>query len=120
MTKLLVHHINVPFLDSFEEQIKFNASSDIDKYISNTILPQINDKKPDIIFIKDNLSSNYLELYGLRLVYHIRFDEKLKYLPIVILSDIDGFTLDHFKGFPAKGPGQVKLIHIRWGPRAGI
>lgn len=94
MTNLLIHNDNVSFLESFQDAIKFSTSSDIDDYISNTILPQIKMKTPNMIFIKDNLSSNYLELYGLRLVYHIRFEEKLKYLPIVILSDLDGFTLN--------------------------
>lgn len=97
MNSLLIHNDNVACIDSFEASIKFSASSDIDDYISNMILPKIKIKNPHIIFIKDNLSSNYLELYGFRLAYHIRFEEKLKYLPIVILSDLDGFTLNRFE-----------------------
>ena len=60
-------------------------------------MPKIQTIKPDFIFIKDNLSSNYLELYGLKLAYHIRFEKTLKHLPIVILSDIDGFTLNRLE-----------------------
>jgi len=33
----------------------------------------------------------------LRLAYHLRFEDKFKYLPIVILSDLDGFTLNRFE-----------------------
>jgi len=97
MNSLLIHNDNVACIDSFEASIKFSSSSDLDDYISNTILFEIKTKTPNIIFIKDNLSSNYLELYGLRLAYHIRFEEKLKYVPIVILSDLDGFTLNRFE-----------------------
>lgn len=97
MNSLLIHNDNVAFIGSFEASIKFSISSDIDHYISNTILSEIKTKTPNMIFIKDNLSSNYLELYGLRLAYHIRFEEKLKFVPIVILSDLDGFTLNRFE-----------------------
>jgi len=97
MNSLLIHNDNVAFIDSFEASIKFSSSSDIDDYISNMILSEIKTKNPHIIFIKDNLSSNYLELYGLRLAYHIRFEEKLKSVPTVILSDLNGFTLNRFE-----------------------
>jgi len=97
MTNLLIHNKNVPFIGKFEDNIKFSFSSDSDDYITTTIIPKIKAKNPNIIFIKDNLSSNYLELYGLRLAYHIRFEETLKYLPIVILSDVDGFTLNRLE-----------------------
>ncbi|MDQ7083978.1 MAG: hypothetical protein Q9M36_03200 [Sulfurovum sp.] len=89
MKKLLIHNDNVPFKDDFDEHTKFISYENTLSWIKN--------KTPDIIFIKDNLSSNYLELYGLQLVYHLRFEEKFKYLPIVILSDLDGFTLNRFE-----------------------
>lgn len=97
MNSFLIHHENTPLLESFKSSIKFDISNDIDEYISTTILSQIHTKNPDIIFIKDTLSSNYLELYGLILAYHIRFEERFKFLPIVILSDLDGFTLNRFE-----------------------
>jgi len=66
----------------------------LDEYISKEIIEKLIQQNIDIIFIKDSLSSNYLELYGLIIAYHIRLSStKLKYLPIIILSDIDGFTL---------------------------
>ncbi|CAA6802558.1 MAG: Unknown protein [uncultured Sulfurovum sp.] len=97
MHNLLIHNDNTPFIKSFKSSIQFSASSDIDNYISTDIIPKIKAKTPDIIFIKDNLSSNYLELYGFRLAYHVRFEEKLKFVPIVILSDLDGFTLNRLE-----------------------
>ncbi len=69
----------------------------LDEYISKSIIGRIKDKKYDLIYIKDNLSANYLELYGLTVAYHIRLTQELKdtrFIPIVILSDIDGFTLN--------------------------
>nr|MBL0721252.1 hypothetical protein [Sulfurovaceae bacterium] len=45
----------------------------------------------------DNLSTNYLELHGLRVAYHIRLSEELgdkRYIPIVILSDVDSYILN--------------------------
>jgi len=89
MKPLLIHNDNVPFRDDFDKCIKFKSYEDT--------LSQIKEKDIDILYIKDNLSSNYLELYGLRLAYHIRFEERVKYLPIVILSDLDGFTLNRFE-----------------------
>lgn len=106
MTKsLLIHSDNTPLsIQKFfvnDNVINFNDIlrnySNLDDYISKTILSEIKTKTPDLIFIKDNLSSNYLELYGLRLAYHIRFEEQLKYLPIVIVSDLDGFTLNRLE-----------------------
>ena len=69
----------------------------LDEYISKKIIKKLINKEVDIIFIKDNLSDNYLELYGLIVAYHIRLSQELdnkRYLPIVILSDLDGYTLN--------------------------
>ena len=74
MKKVLIHNDNVPFRDDFEEHIKFISYE--------STLSWIKEKSPNIIFIKDNLSSNYLELYGLIWAYHIRFDEALNTLEI--------------------------------------
>ncbi|MBN2824486.1 MAG: hypothetical protein JXQ76_04110, partial [Campylobacterales bacterium] len=98
MRSLLIRNNNVASLKSFDTTIDFRASSDIDSYITHKIIPQLLTQNFDILYIKDNLSSNYLELYGLRLLYHIRLSAKLKdkrFVPIVILSDIDGWMLNH-------------------------
>ncbi|SMP89940.1 hypothetical protein SAMN06314019_1133 [Epsilonproteobacteria bacterium SCGC AD-311-C15] len=103
---ILINHYNTPEnikeVVSPENIIEFDYSNsehtNIDEYISNSIISKLENKKFDIIYIKDNLSSNYLELYGLRVAYHIRLSQKLghqkQYVPIVILSDMDGYTLN--------------------------
>ncbi len=95
---LLIHNNNVPFKNQFAKTIAFKPTGvDIDEYITHDIIPQIKKLNPQIIYIKDNLSSNYLELYGLRLVYHIRLSQELgvkRLLPIVLLSDLDSSLLN--------------------------
>ena len=96
---LLIHNDNVSDIESFTHEIKFQPTfSDLDKYISLDIIEkQLKSKEFDIVYIKDNLSSNYLDLYGLRVAYHIRLSEDLgdkRYVPIVILSDIDSYALN--------------------------
>ncbi len=103
---ILINHGNTPEslneLISSESIIDFKYSdskyNNLDEYISKEIIQNyLIDKKPSIIYIKDNLSVNYLELYGLRVAYHIRFSQELKdirYVPIVVLSDLDGYTLN--------------------------
>jgi len=95
---LLIHHNNVAPLNFIDKKIKFNLiNGDLDKYITDNIIPQIKNINPSILYIKDNLSSNYLELYGLYLSYHIRLSKELndkRYIPIVILSDLDGYILN--------------------------
>ena len=107
MKQLIIHHNNIPSIESSIHSIEFRVTvNDVDKYISEKMINQIKDANPDIIFIKDNLSSNYLELYGLRVAYHIRLSEKelgVKHLvPIVILSDIDGYTLSKLNPIAAR------------------
>jgi len=96
-TSILVHNDNIFSLKYFKNRIKFSPSkSDIDKYISTDLLPEIKKREFDIIYIKDNLSSNYLELYGIRLAYHIRLSVELgdkRFIPIVIISDFKRDTL---------------------------
>ena len=86
-------------LKLFDTSITFNLPSDknIDEYISSEIIPELNKTEISVIYIKDSLSSNYLELYGLRVAYHIRLSQELRnkiYMPIVILSDIDSHILN--------------------------
>ena len=95
---VLIHNDNIAVEDYFSDSVKFKARfSDIDKYISLDIIEALKEKEFDVIFIKDNLSSNYLELYGLRVAYHIRLSQELnnkRFKPIVILSDIDVYMLN--------------------------
>jgi len=73
------------------------ADFDLDSHISQKIIPEIVKKEFNILFIKDNLSDNYLELYGITLAYHIRLSAELedkRFVPIVIISDVDGYILN--------------------------
>lgn len=98
---ILIHTKNTPntLHTKFNQEniIEFDYSNSeyksIDEYISKLVIKNIKSKKIELIYIKDNLSSNYLELYGLRLAYHIRLTTELKFLPIVIFSDLDGCSL---------------------------
>lgn len=98
--EILIHNDNISKSVSreFESQniIHFDyLSSDynkLDDYISKVIVEDLKTKNFNMIFIKDNLSLNYLELYGLRVAYHIRLSQELgekKFIPIVILSDLN-------------------------------
>ena len=95
---ILIHNNNLTLtLFEFENRIKFNEEDNIDEYISLKIIPLLKNKDFNLIFIKDNLSENYLELLGLRVAYHIRLSTELKdkrFLPIVIISDIDSHILN--------------------------
>lgn len=99
---VIIHHDNVCEFEIFNhrDRVKFiQNSDDIDTYISKEIINELKDKEFDIIFIKDNLSSTYLELYGLRVAYHIRLSNELenkRFAPIVIISDFDEVTLNRF------------------------
>lgn len=98
-SSIIIHHDNVCDLQIFNHHIKFIQSNDeIDTYISN-IIKELDSKEFDTIFIKDNLSTNYLELYALRVAYHIRLSSELerkRFSPIVIISDFDEITLNKF------------------------
>ena len=94
---LVIHHNNVVDIAAFDAQIIFDLNGKIDTYIHAKMIPMIKNNEPDIIFIKDNLSSNYLELYGITLAYHIRLSKELggrRFVPIVILSDVDACVLN--------------------------
>ncbi|WP_121628747.1 response regulator [Poseidonibacter antarcticus] len=95
---LIIHHDNICDFELFDCIEKFNSTNDIDKYISEMLL-EIKEKDFEMIFIKDNLSSNYLELLGLRVAYHIRLSSELgikRYIPIVIVSDFSTEQLCKF------------------------
>ena len=95
---LLIHNDNVSEC-SFESEIIFSNQEDIDTYISSEIIPELASRAFNKIFIKDNLSTNYLELYGLRVAYHIRLSQSLgdkRFVPIVIISEYDSDRLMRF------------------------
>ena len=98
---LLIHNNNTPLKKDIDNQIVFNptiddlSENDIDGFISKIVMPQIKEKEFQIIYIKDNLSVNYLDFYGLILAYHIRFELGTEnFVPIVILSEIDAYTIN--------------------------
>ncbi len=74
---LLIHKDNTPLKRIIENQIIFKPTSDdlhnsdIGQYISTKVIPQIQQKDFDIVYIKDTLSDNYIDFYGLILAYHI-------------------------------------------------
>ena len=97
---VLIHNNNLVDITLFSNRIRFTTNEDIDKYISDYIIKELQTKEFDKIFIKDNLSSNYIELYGLRVAYHIRLSKELeedkRFVPIVIVSEFDILTLNKF------------------------
>ena len=106
---LLIHYDNTPLLDKFPSNLKFNPStdelnnSDIDTFISKQIIPQLQEISFDILCIKDTLSENYIDFYGLILAYHIRLNRDLlkekSMVPIIILSDINEFMINKLSPF---------------------
>ena len=97
MNKLLIHNGNIVYKEVFESSIEFPSLINIDDNISRNIISEIKSSDCEIIFVKDNLSTNYLELYGLKVAYHIRLSEELgdkRFLPIVIISDLDSYILN--------------------------
>lgn len=85
MKTLIIHNYNIAFINNYDESIEFKSI--------NSTLEVLDTKEFDIIYIKDNLSLNGLDFLGIELAYHIRFTKFFKYIPIVILSDLDGYTL---------------------------
>jgi len=96
-TSILIHNDNIFNLTYFDTRIKFKPNlSNIDKYISKIIIPELEKKDFDVLYIKDNLSENYMELYGIRLAYHVRLSQELgnkRFIPIIIISDFNVETL---------------------------
>ena len=98
MSSVVIHNDNVANIELFEHSIKFVSNSvNVDMIIDNVLqeLQGINDL--DVVYIKDNLTSSYLEFVGLRVAYHIRLSKTLgeaRFLPIVILSELDIYSLN--------------------------
>jgi len=105
---LLIHNDNTPLVNLLNKELKtilFSPTvdelnnSDIDTFISTKIIPKVNELNFDIIYIKDTLSDNYIDFYGLLVAYHIRLSSNIlnndrHLVPIVILSDIDSYTIN--------------------------
>ena len=85
MKSLVIYNSRIANINSYDDDIDFSS-------ISST-LNILDTKEFDVIYIKDSLTLNYLDFIGIELAYHIRFTQKFKYIPIIILSDLDGFTL---------------------------
>lgn len=95
----LIHNNNIVDITLFPSRLRFTTGDDIDTYISAQIIPKLLTEKFDKIFIKDNLSANYLELYGLRVAYHVRLSQtqqEKRFVPIIIISEFDSATLMQF------------------------
>ncbi|WP_457748219.1 hypothetical protein [Sulfurimonas sp.] len=92
MNRVFVHSNNL--CGDYENRVLFSPNIELDKYISQDLLVEIEQENPDVIFIKDALSEQYIDLLGLRVAMHIRLsDTKLKFLPIVILSELSLYAL---------------------------
>ncbi len=96
MKPILIHNDNTYLLKSFQdnewyiEKFLPSLQSDIDIQLDSFINNKIDSKEISALFIKVTLSSNYLELLGLRLGLHIRLSYKhshLQKLPIVFLCE---------------------------------
>jgi len=101
---LLVHHDNTPLVDEISNSIIFNPTAaqindyGIDAFITREIIPQISNQQFDVICIRDTLSDNYVEFYGLILAMHIRLGrDRLKdksLVPVIILSDTNELVIN--------------------------
>lgn len=101
---LLIHNNNTAARNAITNRITFGKigeKSTLDKHICEEILPSISEKDTNILFIKDNLTDNYMDFVGLILAYYIRLTPNFKYqnIPIVILSDIDIHTINKLTFF---------------------
>lgn len=92
---LLIHNDNSLLLDDFSNKIHFNLKNkenpNLDKYITDSILPKIKGEDLKCIVIREKLSSNGLDFYGLILALHIRLSldlENNRFLPIIIESSL--------------------------------
>jgi len=99
--KIIIHNDNVK-TPCFDYEIKADIKENIDNSLNEIIKKIERFDNLEIIFIKDNLSKNHLEFLGIRLAFHIRFSEKFRNLPIVIISELSVFSLNKLN----------KLAHI--------
>lgn len=92
---LLVHNGNSSLKNRIDKKIEFvfenKKNSDLDKYITESIIPKIHTESFEVLIIKDILSSNPIDYYGIVLLMHIRLSlsiEQKKFIPIIIESNI--------------------------------
>ncbi len=88
--------------DKFLEFDFLKQDNDIDEYISDNFLVKLNsiiDIQQYVILIEIFLSSVTSNYFGLKLAYYIRLsnNEKLKYLPIIMITDFDVLTIKNKK-----------------------
>jgi DNA-binding NarL/FixJ family response regulator len=109
MKPILIHNDNTYLLKSFQdnewyiEKFLPSLQSDIDIQLDSFIKNKIASKEISALFIKVTLSSNYLELLGLRLGLHIRLSYKhshLQKLPIVFLCEESFEELSKIYNYP--------------------
>jgi len=91
---IVIHNNNINYGEL--EQISFNTEENVDKSIMSLLADIDKDYEYDVLIIKDSLSMNYLDFYGLLLAHHIRLSESFrgKYCPILIVSDLDVLQLN--------------------------
>lgn len=96
MKPILIHNDNTYLLNTFQykdwhiEKFLPSVQNDIDIQLDSFIKNKIAAKAISALFIKVSLSTNYLELLGLRLGLHIRLSYNyphLQKLPIVFLCE---------------------------------
>jgi len=107
MNSILIHNnkgnkkVKLSLFQKQHNTVDFKPNNDdIDTYISEITISDLKKKAFEIVFIKDNLSDNYLELLGLRVAYHIRLSQELgdkRFVPIVIISDVDACILNQLE-----------------------
>lgn len=72
-----IYYFNLKFTDNFEKEVQRR-------------IKELDNKKFDIIYIKDSLGPTYLDFSGLKFAWYIRlFSKNHKFKPIVILSNLD-------------------------------
>jgi len=92
MNRVFIHNNNL--CEKFENRVLYAQNIEVDKYISSNLLKKLEECSPDIIFIKDALTEQYIDLLGLRVAMHIRLSNgRLKNLPIVIVSELNHIIL---------------------------
>ncbi len=96
IVKIQTNDIEIEYDECKRIKFELDDNGNIDKYISKEILPQLN-SDIDCILIEIQLSENLLDLNGLRLLCHIRLSfelNKIRYVPIVLISDFDGCEIN--------------------------
>lgn len=93
MSNVLIYANNSSITKRFEDRnILFfqpSGEEEVDFQLTDLVTNQLVKLNPTKLFIRINLSDNYLEFIGLRLAYHIRLSENiaLRSLPIILLTE---------------------------------